>query len=663
MNRFYPHLFEPIRIGRLLLKSRLIASPNSQNDINPDGTLHERNIAYFARKAQGGAASVTVGDGIVERRRGMSHPIQLLLDSDVCLPSLVRCAEAIHRFGSIASVELSHGGACCDPAFIGGQRPIGPSEVPVKIGFQTEGEVETRSEAMTPLMMADLAERYAEAAARAKRAGFDMCCIHGGHGWLLGQFLSPNMNLRTDEYGGSIENRCRFPVMVAEAIRRAAGPDFPIEYRLNGDDFFPGGLTINDAVAACKILEPHVDAFHVSAGVHYSRSSTLITHSLLFEPRGHLVHLAAAVKAAVKLPVITVGGHAEPAEMERIIASGRADVIALARQTLADPDTIHKARLGREAEIRRCLRCGYCQATRFMTGTARCSVNPEIGQEDALRFLRPSARSKRVFVAGGGPAGMQAALTAARLGHKVTLYEKSDSLGGALRFAKNVPFKSDLFKLTESMAAELSHCRVDVRLLTEVTPALAQSVAPDVLIAAFGAKPIVPPIAGTDKPFVRLASQTEQTGEVGDRVVVIGGGLVGCETAVHLAQRPNRQNEVTIVEMLDKPAGDGNFRYRWVLEEQLERSGVTLLLRTRCVAITDAGVTVQSEAGEERTIPADTAVIAAGVRSLQDEAEALRECAPIYIPIGDCVKPGQVTQAIRSGHDAALSVDAAMLSF
>jgi 2,4-dienoyl-CoA reductase-like NADH-dependent reductase (Old Yellow Enzyme family)/NADPH-dependent 2,4-dienoyl-CoA reductase/sulfur reductase-like enzyme len=659
MNRFYPHLFEPIRIGRLLLKNRLIASPNSQNDINPDGTLHERNNAYFARKAQGGAASVTIGDGIVERHRGKDHPVQLLLDSDACLPSLVRCAEGIHRFGAIASLELSHGGVCSDPAFIGGQRPIGPSEVPVKIGFQTEEEVETRSEAMTPAMMADLAEKFAEGAARAKLAGFDMCCVHGGHGWLLGQFLSPNMNLRTDEYGGSVENRCRFPIMVVRAIREATGPDFAIEYRLNGDDFFPGGLTIDDAVAACKILEPYVDAFHVSAGVHYSRSSTLITHSLLFEPRGHLVHLAAAVKAAVKLPVITVGGHAEPAEMERIVASGQADIIAIARQTLADPDTIHKAQSGREAEIRRCLRCGYCQAARFTLGTARCSVNPEIGQEESLRFLRRADRPKRVFVAGGGPAGMQAALTAARLGHAVTLYEKTDSLGGALRFAKSVPFKSDLFKLTETMAAELAHCGVDVRLRAEVTPALVQEAAPDVLIAAFGAKPIIPPIDGVDKPFVKLASQAEQTGEIGDRVVVIGGGLVGCETAIHLARRPNRQNEITIVEMLDKFAGDSNFRYRWVVEEQLEKSKVTLLLRTRCVAITDAGVVVRDAAGEERTIPADTAVIAAGVRSSRDEAEALRECAPVYIPIGDCVKPGQVTQAIRAGHDAALAISAA----
>jgi NADPH-dependent 2,4-dienoyl-CoA reductase/sulfur reductase-like enzyme len=342
--------------------------------------------------------------------------------------------------------------------------------------------------------------------------------------------------------------------------------------------------------------------------------------------------------------------------MEQIVASGQADIVALSRQSLADPDTFEKARRGREAEIRRCLRCGYCQAARFTLGTARCSVNPEVGQEDRLRFLRKVSSPQNVLVAGGGPAGMQAALTAAQLGHRVTLAESTGSLGGALRFAQNIPFKSDLYKLTQTMTAELRSCGVDIRLNRSVTPEWVQDIGPDVLIVAFGAQPILPPVPGIDKPIVKLASKLEETGEAGDRVVVIGGGLVGCETAIHLSQRPGRQNDVTIVEMLDKLAGDSNFRYRWVVEEQLEKGRVTLLMRSKCVAIRDDGVIVADENGAERIIPADTVVIAAGVRSLRESAEALREAAPVYIPIGDCVKPGQVTQAIRAGHDAAIQL-------
>ena len=656
MNPYYPNLFTPFRIGPLLLRNRLVSSPTSQADTAVDGSMEQHTIAYYGRKAKGGAALVTVGDCIVDKETGMNHPTQYLLDTDRTLPSFVRCAEAIHRHGSIASVELSHGGICCDPAFIGGKRPIGPSETPVKIGFQTEHTTETRSVAMTYEMMSDLAKKFGEAAQRAKRAGFDMCMVHGAHGWLLNQFLSPNINLRTDEFGGSVENRCRFPIMVCKAIREAAGPDFPIEYRINGSDLIPDGLTQEDAVEACLILEPYVDAFHVSAGVHYDRIATMFTHAMLFDPREFLLQYAEAVKKAVKAPVTTVGGHAHLSDMEKVISSGKADAIAMARQLVCDPDTPNKGRRGQEKMVRICLRCGWCQASRFTLSTARCMLNPEIGQEYKLEYLTPAPIKRRVLIAGGGPAGMQAAITSAQLGHKVVLCEKSGSLGGSLRFAKHVPFKRDLYSLTQSMTAEMAHYGVEVRLNTEVTPEFAAKEQPDVLIAALGNRPNIPAIPGVEKPIVTLSSEVGTGESLGGRIVVIGGGLVGCEEAIHIAQQKQHDREVTIVEMLDVPAGDCNFRYRWAIEQQFEKLGVKILLNTRCTAVTDDGVLVTDGYGNESKISADSVVLAAGALPLRDEAEAMRYCAPEFIPIGDCVSPGQVTQAIRGGHDAALSI-------
>ena len=349
--RKYPHLFSPLRVGPLTLKNRIEAAPTSLAELSPDGYLTRENIAYYRLKAKGGAAVVTIGESIVHTPTGKSHPKQIPLDDKGVIPSLVEAADAIHQYGAIASIELSHGGMECDPVFLGGRNPIGPSARTVDIGFRTAGASTVEVEEMSEALMDEIADAYAEAAATVKLAGFDMCMVHAAHGWLLAQFLSPLINKRTDKYGGSVENRARFPLMVLDRIRERVGKDFPIELRMGGSELAEGGYTIDDAVAFAKMAESKVDLLHVSAGAHYFVDTMTIMHPSMFVPHGCNVYLAEAVKKAVSIPVVTVGGLSDPAQMEEIIASGQADMVAIARGLMADPDLPKKAQHGRDDEI------------------------------------------------------------------------------------------------------------------------------------------------------------------------------------------------------------------------------------------------------------------------------------------------------------------------
>jgi NADPH-dependent 2,4-dienoyl-CoA reductase/sulfur reductase-like enzyme len=480
-----------------------------------------------------------------------------------------------------------------------------------------------------------------------------MVTIHGGHGWLLAQFMSPFVNTRRDMWGGTFENRMRFPLAVVDSVRSAVGPRFPIEIRISGSECDPGGYDIGEGVKIAQALDQKVDLIHVSAGNPEFDHTFVLTHPSIFLPDGVNVKFAAEIKRHVKTPVATVGALCDPEMMEEIVASGQADVVALGRQTIADPDLPIKARIGREEDIDKCMRCCMCFAGAGEHRRLRCSINPTIGYEVEERAESALRSKKRVLVAGGGVGGMQAALTAAERGHEVILCEKTGELGGVLRCEAQVPFKARLDEYLKRQARRVERAAIDVRLNTEVTPELARAINPDVIVAALGARPAVPPIRGIDGANVLGAEELYYApGRAGDSVVILGGGLVGLELAVFMTMLGR---SVAVVEMQPELTVDVYGMHTIALTLKIEELGVGIHLSTRALEITEKGVTCAGPDGAF-FLDADTVVYATGQRPLREESFALHDCAPEFHQIGDCVTPKNILAATQAAYTIAKDI-------
>ena len=644
----FPHLFNPITLAGLTLKNRIFSAPASMCDLDPFEHYTRENYEFYKTRAAGGAALVTVGDVIVDLDTGRSHPLQASINAPGSELYFVRMADAIHSKGAAASIEIDHGGALCAPQFIGGKHALGPSA----------GYIESRGatvDELTEEQMDRLASAFATAAKRAKEFGFDMVMLHSGHGWLLHQFISPVTNRRTDQWGGSFEKRMRFPLMVLERIRSAVGRNFPIEVRISGAERMPGGYDIETGVKIAQAYDGKVELIHVSAGTQMDSYANILMHPGAFQHDMENAGLAAEIKKYVKTPVVSVGAFNMPDDMERFLAEGHADAIALGRALVADPFLPRKLAAGKPQDIRPCLRCGECHSGMRATGALRCSVNPLIGREIEYTRPIPVTDKKRVLIAGGGPGGMQAALTAVSRGHEVLLCETGPKLGGALRFADSgADFKAPIKRYRDSQIRKVMESPVRVMLNTRVDKSVVDEFKPDALIAAVGGVPVVPPIEGIHGDNVFIGADLMPDTPVGHKVVVIGGGFIGCEEAIQLA-RTGR--EVTILEMLPQLATECGFMHKCNLDHFLDCTpGITALTEVRCTKITENAVCAQDKDGKEIVLPCDSVVLATGMRAVSEEVEALRPLVNEFYVIGSAIKARTIMYAVRDGYDAAVNL-------
>jgi 2,4-dienoyl-CoA reductase-like NADH-dependent reductase (Old Yellow Enzyme family)/thioredoxin reductase len=651
----YPHLFAPIRLGDTIFRNRIFASPTGYQDLTCEEFPPPEAVAYYARKALGGAAAVAVGECIVDSKHGKGGPNHVAIDNPEAVGALTNLAEGISKYGAVAVAELQHAGMYAQESQRLGHAIYGPVALSGVHGEMVHADAaDAKVLAMSEEIIEETIEAFANAAAFAKLCGFGMALLHGGHGWLLSQFLSPHINTRDDRWGGAFENRMRFPLAIVDRIRQKCGPKFPIEFRLSATEAHPKGYGVDEGVKIAMALDGRVDLLHASAGHHEIRDSFVVTHPDMFRPDGCNAYLAAEIKKHVKTPVAAVGAFSDPALMEEILATGKADVIEVARGVIADPDLPMKARAGRDAELVKCLRCFTCFSNLLSNRQFCCAVNPEIGAELEAERTPPPAVKKTVLVAGGGVAGMQAALTAHARGHKVILCEKSGRLGGALLCEEHVPFKAKLSDYLNGRARLVAASGMDLRLHTELTPSLAREIAPDVIIAALGARPITPRIPGIDGQNVVGAEEVYRKPDLaGAKVVILGGGLVGAELGVFLA---GQGREVHILEMLPALADGGNMLHALALEIQMRERGVRLALSTKATEINDRGVVGETEDGEKKCFEADTVIYATGHRPLWEEADGLRACAPEFHQIGDCLAPKNIRAATKSAYFIATGI-------
>ncbi|MDR0817364.1 MAG: FAD-dependent oxidoreductase [Clostridiales Family XIII bacterium] len=648
-NIKYPHLFEPVTLGGTLFRNRIFAAPTGCIMVDADGGPTPEGIAFYERKAVGGAAAVTVGDCIIDSKTGQITPYQVRLDEPRNLPRLSSMAESIYRHGAVASVELQHGGMYAHLAYERGGQLLGPVDmaIPDERKVNNDGHIAPVSadglrhiKGMTEEDIDRLITSFVISARLAKQCGFGMIMIHAGHGWGLAQFLSPKLNTRKDRWGGDFEGRIRLPLAVIDAVRREVGAKFPIEVRISGAECTDDGYDTCEGVRIAKALDGKADLIHVSAGHHESVYATMITHPSMFLADGCNVKYAAEVKKHVSTPVATVGALTNPEQMEEILASGKADVVEIARALLADPDLPKKAREGKPEEINECMRCCTCLSNSTLRRRRACAINPEIGREQEVRYGRPAATQKRVVVIGGGVAGMEAAITASKRGHEVYLFEKNAELGGVLLCERSVPFKARLGDYLGRQTRLIEQSNIELNLSTQATQALIGAFHPDVIIAALGARPIKPSITGIDGANVLSAEDIYLYPDLaGAKVSILGGGLVGVELAIYLTEQGH---EVTIFEMQNRLNYGGNVAHGQALDHQIADLGIKLELGT---AVSDIS-----------SLKTDTVIYAVGQKPLREEADQFRLLAPEFHQIGDCLTPENIIKATEAAFTVAMDI-------
>lgn len=629
-----PLLFTPLKIGRIELKNRIVMPPAATH------FNEAAKIDFYLARARGGAGLIQLSPGTVDP--ASEYVASTRLYDEEFIPVLARLVAAIHSAGTTVSIQLWHGGRQLH-VFNDRTTLVAPSAIAWSRNAKIPRELSIPE-------IEELVEKFARAAMNARRAGIDFVELHAAHGYLISQFLSPRSNQRTDKYGGDASGRTRFAVEIIRQIKERAGDDFPVGCRINGADNIAGGLTLEDTKAMAPILvAAGLDLISISAGV-YGSYPTIVPP--VDTPHGCNVPLAQGVKSVVNVPVITAGRINDPRQAEEILASGAADLIGMARALITDPDLPAKAARGEFEEIRKCIACNTC--IDFLDlGPIRCLVNPAIGRERELAAT-PAARKKRVLVIGGGPAGLEAARVAARRGHEVTLYEKEPRLGGQWLLAATPPHKQEFLEFINYQTRQLARLKVRVELGKEASASLVSELKPDVVIVATGAVPRELSVPGTNLSQVVTARDIlSGKATAGSRVLVVGGGNVGLETAHFLAE-PGKK--VTVIEMLEQVGTDMGSTVQWHLLKRLKERRVTISRSTELKRITETGVIVERNGAKETWPGFDTVVLAVGARPANETATALKGMVKELYTIGDAVQPRRAMDATREAAEVACRI-------
>ena len=630
-HKIYPNLFSPIKINKMMLKNRIIAAP----------------LGSYTDKSLGGVAMIVRGtSGGVKDSRARMSPGRYYFESKEETSKVMEQVSVIHQRGAKAEYEMCHVGQF---AYVEkGDYAIGP------VSYTREDGVEVR--AMDQAMMEDIASKYAETAKDAKEYGFDVVMLHFAHGWLPAQFLSPLYNKRTDEYGGSFENRIKFPMMIVKKVREAVGPDYPLDMRISACEHVDGMQNPEEVGEFLHRIEEQIDMVHISCGLERELKANIYSCSPTYFPHELNVGWAKKIKEKINIPLAVVGAIMTPEEGEEIIATGAADMVVIGRALLADPFWAQKAFEGRADDIVPCIRCMRCYAqhviepTEGRAGISRCSVSPRYLRENRVPVkLSKAENKKRIVVVGGGPAGMKAAITASERGHEVILFEKNDKLGGQLICADYDAHKRDLKSYKDYLIGQVEKSRIKVKLNCELTPEEVDKYSPDQIVLALGATPVIPPITGVDKTTVMTALEAyEKLDSLGKHIVIVGGGSIGAELAYTLGERGH---DVTVIELSDRFNGNSNAQSKAALNILLRPlTNVKIMLETSCKEIEDGKVRIERKDGSFGEIGADHVILAAGMKSRSKEANEFFGVVQDTNLIGDCRRVGTILEATEDGY-------------
>jgi 2,4-dienoyl-CoA reductase-like NADH-dependent reductase (Old Yellow Enzyme family)/thioredoxin reductase len=647
----FPKLFEPIRIRGVEFKNRIVMCPMENCYAEENGNVSERTIAYYRERAKGGVGWIDVEATYIDLQ-GRARRYQTGVYRDETIPGLKKLVDVVHSYGAKISLQINHAGRQANSQ-LSGERIVAPSP----ITFTPKDEIPRPLEIEEIQKIVGL---FGKAALRAKEAGFDAVEIHGAHGYLIHQFLSPLLNERKDDYGGPLENRMRLALEVLSEVRRCVGSDYLVGYRISASDYVDRGLKIEDTLKTAQALEARgLDVLNVSAGIASHPESGIMTTPPMAIPRGVHLPLAEAMKKGLHIPVIAVGRINTPELAEKVLEDGKADLVAMGRAFLTDPHWPSKALSGKVEEIRRCIACNEACSTRLGQHLPiMCIQNPLLGREGEIE-IKEASKKKKVFVIGGGPGGLEAAEVCALRGHKVSLYEEHKELGGRLLSAVLAPHKEDVRGVLDYQIGAVKRLPVEIHLGTKVDAAFLKEKKPDVMIVATGSIPLdIDVIEGKKKGKGKKIPHAEDVlnGKVpkGEKIAVIGGGMIGCEVAEFLIQKGKK---VCLIEMLDDLALDLSARPRYLLLRRLRESGkVDILTKTKVKEIKGQTIIVESEGKETELEKVDGIVLSIGYRPDDSLFQSLKGGAPEVFAVGDCVKPRKAFEAIQEGFEAGLKV-------